>query len=63
MTLLDGGSKENWAEKLRSRTYWVVYFLIPFLVVLHIASGHSRTWLIVGGVMMALAIWRRPRSE
>jgi len=63
MTLLNGGSKENWAERLRSRTYWTVYFVIPILVLLHIESGHPwKTWLLLGVAMLALAIWRRPRS-
>ena len=64
MTLLDGGSKENWAERVRAKNYPLVYVLIVFTVLLHIASGHPwRTSLILGIAMFALAIWQRPRSD
>ncbi len=40
MTLIDGGSKESRSERLRSRTYSVIYLLIPIIILLHIVSGH-----------------------
>jgi hypothetical protein len=64
MTLLEHGSKETWAERLRSRTYPIVYFVIPVLVLLHIVSGHPwKTWVLLGVAMLTLAIWRRPPSD
>jgi hypothetical protein len=68
MTLLDGG-KENWSERVRSRTYWTLYFLIPLFTIAHIDrsyqdhDGQEWKWLLWGVALMALAIWRRPRSE
>ena len=64
MALLDGGSKQNWLERLRAKTYWTIYVLIPLLVLAHIASGHPwKAWLLIGVASLGLAIWLHPRSE
>ncbi len=62
MTLIDGGSNESRSDRLRSRTYSVIYLLIPIIILLHIVSGHPwKASLLVGIVMMALAILFRPK--
>jgi hypothetical protein len=52
MTLLDGGSKETWAERLFSsssraserfyrRTYWTAYFIIPIFTAMHAYTSYE----------------------
>jgi hypothetical protein len=68
VTLIDGGSKQNWSERFRSRTYWVVYFLIPLFTILHIDTSYERhdgqewKWVLIGIAFMGIAIWRHLAS-
>ena len=69
MTLIDGGSKENWAERLRSRTYWIVYVVIPIITILNVIqsyhehNGQGWKWFLAGIAFLAFMIWRRPKTQ
>jgi len=56
---------EKW-ERLRSRGYWVWYFLIPVFGVAPVVrsyerhDGHVWIWLLFDAVCMVAAILKRP---
>jgi hypothetical protein len=61
--LMDGGSKQNWAERLGARSYWTIYLLIPLFTLAHVDrsihkhDGQVWKWITIGVAFMALAIW------
>ncbi|MGZ4816884.1 MAG: hypothetical protein ACXVZV_15830, partial [Terriglobales bacterium] len=60
---LDGGSKQNWAERFRSRTYPLVYVFIPLITALHVYRSYERhdgqvlAWIGIGTAFLLIAIW------
>ena len=67
--LMDGGSKQNWAERLGVRSYWIIYVLIPLFTLAHVDrsilkhDGQVWKWITIGVAFMALAIWRHQKQE
>jgi len=53
-------------ERVRSRGYWVVYFLIPFFTLPPAVrsyerhDGHLWIWVLIGGICLIVAILKRP---